>query len=169
MATIQVIKSNKGEIRHVNILASKIVKPLLDKLLNGETINKLAKTFFEEPKIRNQCGRYSCTICGKGFEMERYMKAHMTRMHDTKLNLVKHAVSGHDSDISIVKSERSVSFKTANKSKFKKHKKTTNRPASPERKKLKLASDVSKAIVEEIIEKIQDSEETENETGLCPT
>ena len=91
MATIQVIKSNKGDIRHVNILASKIVKPLLDKLLNGETINKLAKTFFEEPKTRNQNGRYSCTICGKGFEMERYMKAHMTRMHDTKLNLVKHA------------------------------------------------------------------------------
>ena len=81
IVTIQIIKSNKGEIRHVDILASKIVKPLLDKLLNGETVKNLAKTFFEEPKIKKPCEKYPCMICGRVFEMERYMKSHMTRIH----------------------------------------------------------------------------------------
>ena len=74
-----------------------------------------------------------------------------------KPKLVRNAVSEEDSNISLVNSERSVSrkdhcsFKTVNKSKFKKHKKKTDIPASPERKKPKLASDVSKASVKEIL------------------
>ena len=38
MVPIQISKSNKGEVRHVELLATQVVKPLLDKLLNGETV-----------------------------------------------------------------------------------------------------------------------------------
>ena len=41
--TVQVSKSCKGEFRHVEVLAVKVVKPLLDKLLNGESVKSLIK------------------------------------------------------------------------------------------------------------------------------
>ena len=87
--------------------------------------------------------------------------------------LAKHEESEHESEMSEVKSERSVSkmdhcgFKTKGKPKLKrnknKHEKQTS-SASPERKRIKLASSMSKEIVIEIIESIQDTEDTEAET-----
>ena len=173
MATIQVGKSNKGQLRHVDILATKVVRPLLDKLMNGETVKNLAKTFFKDPKIVSPCETFDCTICGRVFKMERYMKSHMTKMHGTIHKLARHEETEQDGDSSHIKPEQSVSksdqcgFKTMSKPKLKRNKKKPDKhtsPASPERKKIKLASDMSKEIVEEIIESIQDTEDTEAET-----
>ena len=46
MTTVQVDKSKKGEVKHVQILATKVVKPILDQLLNGSSLKNLMKSFF---------------------------------------------------------------------------------------------------------------------------
>ena len=49
MVTVQVSKSSNGQVKHVDILTNKVVKPLLDKLLRGATIKELDKSFFTNP------------------------------------------------------------------------------------------------------------------------
>ena len=82
--TIGITKSSKGERKHVDIVAKKVVKPLLDRLLKGETTKTLLKTFFvnivkQEAWIDSN--QYSCPICHRKFPMERGMKSHITKMH----------------------------------------------------------------------------------------
>ena len=44
--TVQIAKSSNGELHHVELLATKIIKPLLDKLLEGGSVKNLVNTFF---------------------------------------------------------------------------------------------------------------------------
>ena len=53
LTTVQVAKSNKGEPRHVELFTSLVVKPILDRLLKGETLKRLQKSFFTDPSQTN--------------------------------------------------------------------------------------------------------------------
>ena len=46
MVTVQVSKSSNSQVKHVDILTNKVVKP---KLLRGATIKELDKSFFTNP------------------------------------------------------------------------------------------------------------------------
>ena len=43
--TVQISKSSKGELRHVEVFVSLVVKPILDRLIKGETLKELQKSF----------------------------------------------------------------------------------------------------------------------------
>ena len=89
--TIQISKLNKGELRHVEILATQIVKPLLDKLLNGDTVKNLIKIFFKDPNnqyVKEEGDSYECPHCSRTFKMERAMKSHVTKTHKIKFEPV---------------------------------------------------------------------------------
>ena len=101
------------------------------------------------------------------------MKTHVTRMHSYENGINRKEEHGTDTDSSesdidktVIKCDR-CSFKTVNKTKFKKHQKKPHEsaPVSPIRKKAKLTTlELSKSIVEDIISQIQDTDETEAET-----
>ena len=172
--TVQITKSSKGDIRHVQILANEVIKPLLDGLLKGETVRKLNKSFFvnaESKKVKPEA--FVCPICSRTFDMERGMKTHVTRMHSYENGTKRKEEHKTDTDSSesdidktVIKCDR-CTFKTVNKTKFKKHQKKPHEsaPVSPIRKKAKLTThELSKSIVEDIISQIQDTDETEAET-----
>ena len=160
MVTVQVSKSSNDEVKHVDILTNKVIKPLLDKLLRGATIKELDKSFFTEsqkPQIREENKGYDCPLCPRQFKLERAMKTHITRSHKPD---VKSSSENENSESDSGKPLLSCV-------KCKKCKKPHNQSftsASPARKKLKLSTDVSKAIIEEILATIMETEETETET-----
>ena len=172
--TVQITKSSKDDIRHVQILANEVIKPLLDKLLKGETVKKLNKSFFVNAEsIKVKIDSFDCPICSRTFDMERGIKTHITRMHSYENGIkrkeeYKTDTDSNESDLdkTVIKCDR-CSFMTVNKTKFKKHKKKphVSVSVSPIRKKVKLTShELSKSIVEDIICQIQDTDETEAET-----
>ena len=82
--TIQIDKSSNGELRHVELLATKVIKPMLDKLLVGETVKHLTKSLFNDMENQPELSatnKYVCPICQRHFKIERAMKTHMTRTH----------------------------------------------------------------------------------------
>ena len=179
--TIQVDKSSNGELKHVDILATKVVKPLLDKLLAGETVKNIVKNYFGDTvkhKENHMDEKYRCPECGKQYKGEQTMKSHIAKMHTVikqeqctnNIQAAKEQIqsSGTDSesDKCAYKCDE-CNFKTINKTKFKKHIKKTHRNSgsnSPARKKPKVTSDVvSKAMVEEILNRIHDTGETEED------
>ena len=132
--TIQISKSSKGELRHAKVLAEKVVKPLLDKLLNGATIRNLMKSFFQVGEIKQEVTSepYGCPICPRSFKAERAMKSHNTKMHKKKLGSNKNKTkkpcsdtesTEPESDKTLFKCEK-CTFKNANEDKLKKHKKS---------------------------------------------
>ena len=96
------------------------------------------------------------------------MKLHITRIHGPKsCSLDIDPYSNESGTDKVVLKCDQCSFKTVNKTKLKKHKKKPHPTASgsPLRKKAKLEShELSQSIVEDIINQIQDSSETEVET-----
>ena len=67
-ATVQIDKSSNGDMKHVDMLTSKIVKPFLDKLLAGATVKDIMKVSFKEENKQlehKQVGeiKYACPIC----------------------------------------------------------------------------------------------------------
>ena len=97
--TIQVDKSKNGEQKHVDILATKIVKPFLDRLLSGETAKNIMKVSFREveksaEKIENN--KYTCPICAKQYKTEKYMKTHISRLHGKQTEMAKPQVNNHN-------------------------------------------------------------------------
>ena len=87
MTTVQIDKSSKGDLRHVEILKNTVVKPLLDKLLNGQTVKAIEKSFFEVAENKqgvNVEKFYHCTECQRTFKMERTLKTHFTKFHKMK-------------------------------------------------------------------------------------
>ena len=109
------------------------------------------------------------------------MKSHISKMHkvlkqEQDITVTKNHVNKEQGEPSSTDSESDKSvykcdecdFKTINKTRFKKHIKKVHRKHpgsnSPARKKPKVASDVSKAIVDDILNKIQDKGDTEEDT-----
>ena len=125
--TIQITKSSKGEMRHVEILAKEFIKPLIDRLLKGEIARKLTKSFFENTEnepIKVKFETLTCPFCSRNFEKKRGMKTHITRIHCPKscsLDIDPYS-NESGSDKAVLKCDQ-CSFKTVNKTKLKKHKK----------------------------------------------
>ena len=167
MVTIQVAKSGQGDIKHVNILAKQVVKPLLDKLLNGASIKELSRSFFQvcEDTVNDPL---KCHVCTRSFKTERAKKSHFTRMHKTKYEpFTDTEATGLQGDKTLLKCDK-CNFKTVNKSKLMKHKRTihgsVSSSSSPARKKPKLAKNVSIAILNEILDKMYDKSDSGEET-----
>ena len=179
MTTVQIDKSSKGDVNHVQILTTKVVKPVLDKLLKGESVKALSKTFFQDIEVQVDQKNFECPTCGRIFRLERSMKAHITKTHiknkvKTKSVKLKEEVVPSVPDNYHNNTEKDVlecsrcMFKTVNKTKLKKHFKKihnmSNISVSPARKKPKMAEDLSKGIVDDILNMIHDKYETVGET-----
>ena len=159
----------------MDIFASLIAKPILDRLLKGDTLKEVQKSFFTEPtnaNVAKQDEGYECTHCCRKFKIERALKSHTTKMHkDVRLGTkveTKNESTGtesteSDSERAVLKCDK-CEFRSVNKAKIKKHMKKPHATQSPVQKKLKLAHDMSMAIVEDIIKSIQDSCEEDSET-----
>ena len=169
MITIQVAKSGQGEVKHVDILAKQVVKPLLDRLLKGASIKELSQSFFQagEETVNEP---NTCPVFSRSFKTERAMKSHMTKIHKPKQETETVTESGPQSDKTLLKCDK-CEFKTVNKTKLKKHTRihhgSASSSTSPARKKPKLSKNLSEAIVNEILDQIHDKydsgEETNNE------
>ena len=158
-------------------------KPILDKLLNGESVKTLMKTFFKDIDRKNinvDKKLFECPACGRNFNMERAMKSHVTKIHKKKEDKSeplkpKSVDTLSDSDSTLNDTDKTVLectrclLKTANKTNLKKHNKkvhnSVNRVGSPAKKKQKLAEDLSKGIVEDILNQIHDKYESMGETN----
>ena len=84
--TVQIDKSSQGDVRFVEIFATKVVRPLLERLLKGETVKVINKSFLKdvEKKARKvEEDNYMCPVCQKIFMSEKSMKAHVARAHKT--------------------------------------------------------------------------------------
>ena len=171
--TVQINKSKGGEFR---LVTKKVVKPLLDKFLEGETVKSILQTFFKDVEtlpVQGEDNMFTCPTCSKPYKTERTMKTHITRMHEkvqckqednaAKLN----GTIDSELDQSVLKCEK-CDFKTVNKTKMKKHKKKPHVVSSPlnspVKKKARVSVEVSKAILEDMLEKMYDTHETDAET-----
>ena len=75
--TVTVTKSKESDIKFVTILAQKIIKPLIDKILNvGGTENILSKS--ESIKSKKM---FACKFCEREFSSNSGLKTHITRIH----------------------------------------------------------------------------------------
>ena len=90
-ATIMVQKAKGGDTALVKILSIKVVKYLLDRLIEGS----LKETEIEKFQLKTQVavdiktssvGEHKCPMCKKSFRTEQGIKLHMTRMHEGNIN-----------------------------------------------------------------------------------
>ena len=84
--TIHITKISKGEFEHVKILAFKVIKYLLDKVISGEVQNE------DIEKMKNKSGSkkgkkayyHCCKSCGSKFETDQDLTVHMKTDHTEK-------------------------------------------------------------------------------------
>ena len=84
--TIHVTKISKGEFEHVKILAFKVVRYLLDKVISGELQNE------DIENMKNKAGSkpgkkvyyHCCKSCGSKFETDQDLTVHMKTDHTEK-------------------------------------------------------------------------------------
>ena len=159
---MQAHKSANGEVKYVNTFATKVIQPILDKLLAGETVKSINNTFFKETEkvsVKEKDICKNCPICNKNYKTEKTLKTHMMKYH-------KGLVKQPESDESSSKRD-DCRFNIKNRTRVKSHKNNIHEkaPRSPAKKRQKTAAEeVSKDIVEELIMQIHDATETEAET-----
>ena len=134
--TIQITKSKKGNVRHAEIFAKKVVKPLFDKLLSGDTSKNITITLTVDTERKSASvsdKTYGCPMCYKCFMTKRVMKNHITRMpKEAKPKLTKMVTKHDQNDYEIGQSPvlntnkpvldfDKCNFRTINKIKLKKH------------------------------------------------
>ena len=132
------------------------MKPLLDKLLAGETVKHITKTFFTkgDPLIRTLSkNKFPCTQCDKLLKTGQTLKAHYKKVHKGqkphknqiyKQDEHKHATCS-DSELKTSQFKCDLcSFKSDTESSLKKHMemchKITSQENSPAKTKIKVAS-----------------------------
>ena len=79
--TTQVVKSSKGDIRHVGLFVNNLIKPILDRLLTGESVTSINKTFFKDDNKETVEKPYKCPVCTQTFKTEKPMKTHFAKFH----------------------------------------------------------------------------------------
>ena len=83
-ATIMIQKAKGGDSALVKILGIKVIKHLLDCLIEG----KMKEEELQKLKIKSKdcpVGEIKCQICGKEFRSEQGYKGHVTRMHEGEI------------------------------------------------------------------------------------
>ena len=90
-ATIMVSKVRGGESSHAKILGIKVIKFILDEVIEGnlkeEDIGKYRIKSIKMVENSNQPSKkIKCNKCEKDFQTEQGLKSHVTRMHKEEKN-----------------------------------------------------------------------------------
>ena len=78
--TVLVTKKQKHDAKYAKILATEIVKPLIDSFTSGIGWNKLVRKVAAKPPVKP----FTCKICGKGFLSGKTLNTHVEKTHKPK-------------------------------------------------------------------------------------
>ena len=114
-ATIMITKLRNSEMIHVKVLAFKVIKYLIDGILDGEISESDIEKMKQEPGKYDDNSDLVCQICAKVFKTRQGLKMHITRLHIHEENVRKNSLvinSREDND----KSCKNCKFSFMNKS-----------------------------------------------------
>ena len=75
--TVTVTKSKESDVKFVTILAQKIIKPFIDKILNAGETDEIIST---SGSVKSK-KMFACKFCGRKSPSNSGLKTHITRMH----------------------------------------------------------------------------------------
>ena len=81
IATIMISKVSAGTILHVKALAFKIIKYLIDGILDGELVENDLKAYRLDTNKEKNADRLVCKVCQKTFKLPNGLKIHYTKFH----------------------------------------------------------------------------------------
>ena len=73
--TLMVTKSKKNDIKFVKILATEVIKPLIDAFISGKGWNKL----LENLETKKKDNKLSCKLCEKKFLTEATLSTNISK------------------------------------------------------------------------------------------
>ena len=80
-ATIMITKLRNSEMVHVKVLAFKVIKYLIDGMLDGEISDNDIEKMKQEPEKYDDKPDLVCQVCEKVFKTKQGLKMHITRLH----------------------------------------------------------------------------------------
>jgi hypothetical protein len=79
--TIMVQKVREGELLHVKALAFKVVKYIIDGIIDGEITDDDINSFNVKSDTGNPAEALECVVCGKSFKTNHGLNIHISKKH----------------------------------------------------------------------------------------
>ena len=87
IATFMITKTKDSELVHVKTLAFKVIKYLIDGIIDGELNENDVNNFKLEQDEDLEKRKLMCHLCGKSFKMKNGINIHMEKVHEIMTNI----------------------------------------------------------------------------------